>query len=131
MSSVDLLSDVLTIIRNGQKAGREVVYTPHSKLTASVLEVLKKEGYIEDFNSDESGQFKRLAIKLKYYRGKGVINVLKRVSKPSRRVYYGCDSLYKFYNGLGVLILSTPKGVMSDSDAKASRVGGELLCEVF
>jgi len=132
MAMTDPLSDMLTRIRNAQRAGVANVSCPASKLRANVLEVLKREGYIRGFtpsNGDEAArQFK---IELKYNEGAPVIREINRVSKPGRRVYSKIADLPRVYNGLGISILSTPRGVMSDNEARAANVGGEVLCRVY
>ena len=128
----DPVGDMLTRIRNGQSRRRNVVQTPGSRLRASVLDVLKSEGYIRDYAVQDLGNGRtEFAIELKYYDGRPVIREIKRVSKPGRRVYASVSTLPTVYNGLGISILSTPKGVMSDADARAQNVGGEVLCTVF
>ena len=128
----DTLGDMLTRIRNGQTANKSVVDAPASIFIANVLDVLKREGYIRNFSQVEKrpgiNEFK---IELKYYDGKPVISEIKRVSTPGRRVYSAIYDLPKTYNGLGISILSTPRGVMSDNEARAAHVGGEVLCQVF
>lgn len=132
MSLSDPLGDMLTRIRNGQRAGHATVSSPASKLRANVLEVLKREGYIRDFQVNELGDGKRdIAIELKYYEGEGVIRTIQRVSKPGRRVYSKIDDLKPVRNGLGIAILSTPSGVLSDHEARQRNVGGEVLCQIF
>jgi small subunit ribosomal protein S8 len=132
MSMSDTLGDMLTRIRNGQTANKSVVDAPASRFRGNVLDVLKREGYIRNFSQVEKrpgiNEFK---IELKYYDGKPVISEIKRVSTPGRRVYSSIDDLPKTYNGLGISILSTPRGVMSDNEARAAHVGGEVLCQVF
>jgi small subunit ribosomal protein S8 len=132
MAMTDPLGDMLTRIRNGQRAGMANVSCPASKLRANVLEVLKREGYIRGFvpsnGSEPAPQFK---IELKYNDGAPVIREINRVSKPGRRVYSKIADLPRVYNGLGISILSTPRGVMSDSEARAANVGGEVLCRVY
>lgn len=132
MSMSDPLGDMLTRIRNGQHARKASIESPASKLRESVLVVLQREGYIRGFErvTDEKG-FGKIRIELKYVEGEPVIREISRVSTPGRRVYSGVKTLAKFYNGLGVQILSTPKGVMTDHDARAVHVGGEVLCSVF
>lgn len=132
MSMSDPLGDMLTRIRNGQHARKSFVESPASNLRESVLAVLKHEGYIRGFErlEDEKG-FAKIRIELKYVEGEPVIREISRVSTPGRRVYSGVKTLTKFYNGLGVKILSTPKGVMTDHDARNVHVGGEVLCSVF
>ena len=130
MSLSDPLGDMLTRIRNGQAAQKAMVSSPASKLRVSVLEVLCREGYIRSYNRDEGPQG-ALSIELKYHNGAPVIRQLKRVSRPSRRVYSAVKDLPRVYNGLGIAILSTPRGVMSDAEAREAHVGGEVLCTVF
>ncbi len=132
MSLSDPLGDMLTRIRNGQKAHLSDVLTPASRLRSNVLEVLKREGYIRGFvEADLDTGAKNLRIELKYHEGQPVIREIARVSKPGRRVYSKIAELPRVYNGLGISILSTPRGVMSDSEARAAKVGGEVLCRVF
>lgn len=132
MSMSDPLSDMLTRIRNGQQASKAVVECPYSKLRERVCEVLKDEGFIRGYKIEDLGNNKKaLMIELKYSEGRGVIRQIDRVSKPGRRVYTGIKSMPRFYNGLGVLVVSTPKGVMADHKARAANVGGEVLCQVF
>jgi small subunit ribosomal protein S8 len=132
MTMSDPLGDLLTRIRNGQRARKSTVSSPSSKLRSNVLEVLKREGYIRDFAREEiSPGIDELRIELKYHEGKPVIREISRVSKPGRRVYSKIKDLPKVYNGLGISILSTPKGVMSDNEARAANLGGEVLCRVF
>jgi len=132
MSMNDPLGDMLTRIRNAQLRGKSTVSTPASKLRAWVLDVLADEGYIRGYekNTTENGQGE-LVISLKYYEGTPVIREIKRVSKPGRRVYMSIKDIQPVCNGLGVSIVSTPKGVMSDANARAANVGGEVLCTVF
>lgn len=130
MSMQDPLADMLTRIRNAQMAEKTVVSMPSSKLKAAVANVLKDEGYIADFQV--SGDAKQqLSIELKYFEGKPVIEELKRVSRPGLRQYKGVEQLPKVRGGLGVSIVSTNKGVMTDRAARAAGVGGEVLCTVF
>jgi small subunit ribosomal protein S8 len=130
MTMSDPLGDMLTRIRNAQRTQKSVVVAPASQLRANVLEVLKREGYIRDFSRSDSG-LPELRIELKYHDGAPVIRQLRRVSKPGRRVYSKIKDLPRVYNGLGISILSTPRGVLSDSEARAANVGGEVLCTVF
>ena len=131
MSMQDPLSDMLTRIRNAQMAGKTNVEMPGSKLKAAVAAVLKDEGYVEEFTlSNESGK-PRLSIALKYYQGKPVIAEIDRVSRPGLRRYSDKDGLPSVRAGLGVAIISTSQGVMSDRAARAAGVGGEVLCTVF
>ena len=130
MSMSDPISDMLTRIRNAQMVGHTEVSMPASRLKAAIAQVLKDEGYIEDFALREAGPKKELRIGLKYYAGQPVIERLERVSKPGLRVYRGRDDIPKVMNGLGVAILSTSRGVMTDRKARADGVGGEILCIV-
>ena len=132
MSVNDPLGDMLTRIRNAQARGKSTVSTPASKLRAWVLDVLASEGYIRGYEraSTDNGQGE-LVISLKYFEGEPVIREVKRVSKPGRRVYMGVKEIPSVRNGLGVSIVSTPKGVMSDAAARSANVGGEVLCTVF
>lgn len=128
----DPIGDMLTRIRNAQSRGKGSVLTPASKLRARVLDVLRDEGYIRGYSevTGETGH-PELRIELKYYEGLPVIREIKRVSKPGRRVYSGVRDLPQVRQGLGVSIVSTPKGVMSDAHARAQNMGGEVLCTVF
>jgi small subunit ribosomal protein S8 len=132
MSVNDPIGDMLTRIRNAQNRGHSTVRTPASKIRAWVLDVLQSEGYIRSYEkvSDKRG-LGELEISLKYANGTPVIRELRRVSTPGRRVYAGVSDLPQVRQGLGVAIVSTPKGVMSDSQARAAQVGGEVLCTVF
>ena len=130
MTLSDPLGDMLTRIRNGQAAHKAAVTSPASRLRENVLEVLVREGYIRGYNREE-GSHGALSIELKYHNGAPVIRQLKRVSRPGRRVYSGVKDLPRVYNGLGIAIVSTPRGVMSDADAREAHVGGEILCTVF
>ena len=130
MSMHDPISDMLTRIRNAQLVGHVEVTMPASRLKASIAKVLKDEGYIEDFALRENGTHKELAVALKYYAGRPVIERLERVSKPGLRVYKGRDDIPRVMNGLGVALLSTSRGVMTDRKARADGVGGEVLCIV-
>jgi len=128
----DTLADMLTRIRNGQQAKLAYVHAHMSRLSASVLEVLKNEGYIREYSTEEIRKgVAMIKIELKYNHGIAVIKKIDRVSKPGRRVYSSISKLARFYNGLGISILSTPKGVMSDHDARIANIGGEVLCTVF
>ena len=132
MSMNDPLGDMLTRIRNAQMRGKSTVRTPASKIRAWVLDVLKDEGYIRGYDkvAAANGQ-PELEISLKYFEGTPVIRELKRVSKPGRRVYASVQEIPSVRNGLGLSIVSTPKGVMSDAAARTANVGGEVLCTVF
>jgi small subunit ribosomal protein S8 len=132
MAMSDPLGDMLTRIRNGQMANKSAIQAPASKLRANVLEVLRREGYIRGYEKKELGGGKQeLSIELKYHNGEPVIKELRRVSKPGRRIYAGVADLPQVYNGLGIAIISTPRGVLSDAEAREARVGGEVLCTVF
>jgi len=131
MAMNDPLGDMLTRIRNGQKARMQSVRSPASKLRANVLEVLKREGYIRSYSAENEKPGGELVIELKYHEGEPVIREISRISTPGRRVYSKIADLPRFYNGLGISILSTPRGVMSDSEARTANVGGEVLCRVF
>ena len=130
MSMSDPIADMLTRIRNAQGVEKAEVVMPASKLKVAIAGVLKDEGYIEDFALRENGVMKELRIALKYYAGRPVIERLERVSKPGLRVYRGRDDIPRVLNGLGVAILSTSRGVMTDRKARADGVGGEVLCIV-
>ena len=131
MSLSDPLGDMLTRIRNGQKAGKATIVSPASKLRASVLDVLIREGYIRGYAVVEREGHSEIEIELKYFEGEPVIREIERISKPGRRVYTSVRNLPRINNGLGVAIVSTPKGVMADHDARDANVGGEVLCTVF
>ena len=132
MSMSDPLGDLLTRIRNAQRARKNTVSVPASRLGVNVLEVLKREGFIRDHAVSEIRPgIKEVTIELKYHEGDPVIRQISRVSTPGRRVYSKIKDLSRVYNGLGIAILSTPRGVMSDSEARAANVGGEVLCQVF
>jgi small subunit ribosomal protein S8 len=131
MNLNDPLGDMITRIRNAQMRGRTTVASPASTLRARVLEVLQQEGYIRAYQEVDRDGKKELEIQLKYYEGAPVISEITRVSKPGRRVYSSIRDLRLVRNGLGIAILSTPKGVMSDAAARAQNVGGEVLCKVY
>ena len=132
MSMSDPIAAMLTIIRNGQMSNKTFVCTPFSKIKMSILSVLKDEGYILDYEQKEiENNKKRLKIKLKYFQGQPDISKLKRISKPSLRKYSGASEINSVKGGLGSYILSTNQGLMTDKDARANNVGGEILCEVF
>jgi len=126
----DPIADMLTRIRNAQMAQKGAVVMPSSRLKVAIASVLKDEGYIDDFAVRENTGKPELDIALKYYAGRPVIERIERISKPGLRVYKGKDDLPRVLNGLGVAIVSTPKGVMTDRKARASNVGGEVLCIV-
>ena len=132
MSMSDTLGDMLTRIRNGQTTNKKVVDAPASRFRKNVLEVLKREGFIRNYEEKEAKPgINFFEIELKYYNGKPVITEIKRVSKPGRRVYSSIKNLQKTYNGLGISILSTPRGVMSDNEAREANVGGDVLCTIY
>ena len=133
MTMSDPVADLLTRIRNGQRANKSSVLSPVSKLRGSVLDVLKREGYIRGYETrkGDGSEMDSFQIKLKYHEGKPVIHTISRVSRPGRRVYSKMKDLPRYYDGLGIAILSTPRGVMSDAQARLSNVGGEILCRVF
>ncbi len=132
MSMTDPLADMLTRIRNGQRARKTSVAAPASRFRKSVLDVLVREGYIRGYEEVEVRKgVSELKIELKYHEGAPVISQIARVSTPGRRVYSGAKDLPRVYNGLGISILSTPRGVMSDFEARQANVGGEVLCKVF
>jgi small subunit ribosomal protein S8 len=131
MSMQDPLSDMLTRIRNAQMVGKKNVDMPGSKLKAAVARVLEEEGYIEGFKATDDSGKPRLSIDLKYYQGKPVIEEINRTSRPGLRQYSGRDDLPHVRKGLGVAIISTSKGVMTDRAARAAGVGGEVLCTVY
>jgi small subunit ribosomal protein S8 len=131
MSMNDPLGDLLTRIRNAQMRNKSKVSSPNSRLRERVLEVLKSEGYIRGYAVLEREGFSEIEIELKYFDGEPVIREIERVSKPGRRVYTSVRNLPRINNGLGVAIVSTPKGVMADHDARDANVGGEILCTVF
>ena len=130
MSMTDPVADMLTRIRNGQMAEKLGVTMPSSKLKESIAQVLKDEGYIESFVVRKDGSKAELDIELKYYAGRPVIERIERVSRPGLRIYRGKEDLPKVMNGLGVAIVSTPRGVMTDRKARSVNVGGEVLCIV-
>jgi small subunit ribosomal protein S8 len=126
----DPISDMLTRIRNAQLASKAMVAMPSSKVKVAIVKVLKEEGFVEDFVVRENAGKPTLEISLKYYAGRPVIERIDRVSRPGLRVYRGANDIPRVMNGLGVAIVSTPKGVMTDRRARASHVGGEVLCVV-
>jgi len=131
MNINDPVGDLITRIRNAQMRGRSKLTSPASTLRMRVLQVLKDEGYIRDFRAIENGVHKEIEIELKYFEGAPAIHEIQRVSKPGRRVYSSIKDLRLVRNGLGISIISTPKGVMSDNAARDANVGGEILCEVY
>jgi len=133
MSFVDPIGDMITRIRNAQMRSLSSVKIPNSKFRAKILDVLKQEGYIADYKnlSDEKNKNNILSVALKYNQGLPVIKEIKRVSKPGRRIYARADSIPKIQNGLGLAIVSTSKGIMTDNDARNQNIGGEIICRVF
>ncbi len=131
MAMNDPLGDLLSRIRNAQMRNKSKVSSPNSRLRESVLEVLKSEGYIRGYAVVEKDGRSEIEIELKYFDGEPVIREIERVSKPGRRVYTSVKNMPRINNGLGVTIVSTPKGVMADHDARDANVGGEILCTVF
>jgi len=132
MAMSDPLGDMLTRIRNGQRAKKSRIVSPASRFRGNVLNVLQTEGYIRGYNERELRPgLREFEIELKYHNGEPVIKEISRISTPGRRVYSGISDLQKIYGGLGISILSTPRGVMSDHEARDAKVGGEVLCRVF
>ena len=131
MAVTDPLGDLLTRIRNGQRARKDSVVSPASKLRTRVLDVLQREGYIRGYSEEGMGPVKGVRIELKYFEGQPAIKHVARVSKPGRRIYSGSQSLPRVMNGLGITIVSTPRGVLSDAEAREQNVGGEVLCRVY
>ena len=135
MAVTDPLGDLLTRIRNGQRARKDSVLSPASKLRVNVLDVLQREGYIRGYSEEEmgpaAGGSRGVRIELKYFEGQPAIKHVARVSKPGRRIYSGSQDLPRVMNGLGITIVSTPRGVLSDAEAREQNVGGEVLAEVF
>jgi small subunit ribosomal protein S8 len=132
MTIIDPIGDMFTRIRNGQMRFLSTIDVPASKFRLKVLEILKSEGYISNFSIEEKkNNIKNLKVNLKYYEGTPVIKEIKRISRPGRRVYSRANSIPKIQNGLGVAILSTSKGIMSDEQARKNNLGGEIICKVF
>ncbi len=132
MTMTDPIADMLTRIRNGQMAEKRAVSMPGSKQKAAVARILKEEGFITDYEeTEEAGSKKTLTVELKYFRGRPVISSIQRMSRPGLRKYAGADDVPRVLNGLGVVILTTSRGVMTDKQARAENVGGELLCTVY
>ena len=130
MSMTDPIADLLTRIRNGQKAGKPNVRIPSSRIKKAILEVLKNEGYVGEFRTEKEGGKESLVVELRYHEGAPVIESLQRVSKPGRRIYRAKDELPQVFGGLGVAIVSTSQGLMSDREARAKGQGGEVICVV-
>ena len=131
MSLSDPIGDMLTRIKNSQMRNHKKVEMPSSNFKAKIADVLKNEGYINNFNVDNNDNKNILIIDLKYNSGSPVISVIERVSRPGRRIFSSAESLPKINNGLGIAIVSTPKGVMTDLEARKQKVGGEVICKVF
>ena len=131
MSLTDPIGDMLARIKNSQLRNHKKVEMPSSNFKMKIADVLKNEGYINGFNVDKNENKEVLIIDLKYNSGSPVISVIERISKPGRRVFSSAQSLPKINNGLGIAIISTPKGVMTDIDARKQKVGGEIICKVF
>ena len=131
MAVTDPLGDLLTRIRNGQRARKDSVLSPSSKLRVRVLDVLQREGYIRGYSEEQMGPAAGVRIELKYFEGQPAIKHVARVSKPGRRIYSGSQDLPRVMNGPGITIVSTPRGVLSDAEAREQNVGGEVLAEVF
>ena len=132
MAFVDPIGDMLTRIRNAQMRSLNKVEIPNSKFREKILNVLKQEGFISDYKkSSDINKKNSIYVDLKYYAGKPVINEIKRVSKPGRRVYARAESMPRIQNGLGLAIVSTSKGIMTDNDARNQNIGGEIICNVF
>ena len=132
MTIVDPIGDMFTRIRNGQMRSLNSVEIPASKFRSKILDILKSEGYINNYFLESSENNKKIIkVNLKYYEGNPVIKEIKRISKPGRRVYSRANSIPKIQNGLGLAIISTPQGVMSDVDARKNNIGGEVICKLF
>jgi small subunit ribosomal protein S8 len=131
MSLSDPIGDMLVRIKNAQARNYKKVELPSSNFKVKIADILKNEGFIKDFKISQETKKPLLAIDLKYYSGSPVISTIERVSKPGRRIFSSADSLPKINNGLGIAIISTPKGVMTDVDARKQKVGGEIICKVF
>ena len=131
MSLSDPIGDMLARIKNAQARNYKKVELPSSNFKVKIADILKNEGFIKDFKISEEARKPQLAIDLKYYSGNPVISTIERISKPGRRIFSSAESLPKINNGLGIAIISTPKGVMTDIDARKQKVGGEIICKVF
>tara|TARA_Y100001958_G_C20831016_1_gene281784 strand:+ start:202 stop:597 length:396 start_codon:yes stop_codon:yes gene_type:complete len=131
MSLSDPIGDMLARIKNSQMRGQKKVEMPSSKFKTKIAEVLKEEGFIIDYKVEKKEKKQNLIITLKYNFGDPVINTIERVSKPGRRIFSSAESLPKINNGLGIAIISTPKGVMTDVNARKQKIGGEIICKVF
>ncbi len=131
MAMNDLLSDLVARIKNGQRARLATINAPYSSLLASVLDVLKREGYIREYRKYEENKKSFLEIELKYHEGQPVIHEIKRISRPGRRFYSAISAMKPVHNGLGISVISTSRGVLSDYEARQQNIGGEVLCSVF
>ena len=131
MSLSDPIGDMIARIKNAQVRNHKKVELPSSNFKVQIANILKNEGFIKDFKVDEENNMSKLSLELKYHSGNPVISNFERVSKPGRRIFSSADGLPKINNGLGIAIVSTPKGVMTDIDARKQRVGGEIICKVF
>ena len=131
MSLSDPIGDMIARVKNAQDRNHKKVELPSSNFKVKIADILKNEGFIKDFKVDEENKKSRLSLELKYHSGNPVISNFERVSKPGRRIFSSADSLPKINNGLGIAIVSTPKGVMTDIDARKQRIGGEIICKVF
>ena len=131
MSLSDPIGDMIARIKNAQSRNHKKVELPSSNFKVKIAEILKNEGFVKDFKVNSENNKSLLSLELKYHSGNPVINTFERVSKPGRRIFSSADGLPKINNGLGIAILSTPKGVMTDLDARKQRVGGEIICKVF
>jgi|TARA_B100001540_G_scaffold134660_1_gene119648 small subunit ribosomal protein S8 len=131
MSLSDPIGDMIARIKNAQLRNHKIVELPSSNFKISISEILKNEGYIVDYKINEDKKKPVLSINLKYHSGNPVISTIERISKPGRRIFSSAESLPKINNGLGIAIISTPKGVMTDLDARKQKIGGEIICKVF
>ena len=131
MSLSDPIGDMIARVKNAQARNHKKVELPSSNFKTKIADILKNEGFIKDFKVDERNNKSVLSLELKYHSGNPVISAFERVSKPGRRIFSSADSLPKINNGLGIAIISTPKGVMTDIDARKQRIGGEIICKVF
>ena len=131
MSLSDPIGDMIARIKNAQSRSHKKVELPSSNFKVKIAEILKNEGFVKDFRVNSENNKNLLSLELKYHSGNPVINTFERVSKPGRRIFSSADGLPKINNGLGIAIVSTPKGVMTDLDARKQRVGGEIICKVF
>ncbi len=131
MSLSDPIGDMIARVKNAQSRNHKKVELPSSNFKVKIAEILKNEGFVKDFKVNSENNKNLLSLELKYHSGNPVINTFERVSKPGRRIFSSADGLPKINNGLGIAIISTPKGVMTDLDARKQHVGGEIICKVF